>query len=51
MLYEYNLDEIANIFETKQIKNLVISGMEDEPYIENNSFILKKYLKELTKTL
>lgn len=47
MLYEYNLDEIANIFETKQIKNLVISGMEDEPYIENNSFILKKYLKEI----
>ena len=46
-LYEYYFKYIASTLETKRIVNLVISGIDDEPYILNNSFILKKYSKEI----
>ena len=47
ILYEYGYSYYANIFETKKINNLIINGMEDEPYIENNPFIINKYSKEI----
>lgn len=46
-LYDFYFKYIANILETKTINNLVINGIEDEPYIENNPFVLKKYHKEI----
>ena len=47
LLYEFYFNNIANVLETKKIKNLVINGLEDEPYIYNKSFILKNYEKEI----
>lgn len=46
-LYEYYFKYIASILETRKINNLVINGLEDEPYIYNNSFILNNYCKEI----
>lgn len=46
-LYDFYFKYIANILETKKINNLIINGIEDEPYIENNPYILKKYNKEI----
>ena len=31
------------------IENLVINGMEDEPYFENNPFVLNKYASDILK--
>ena len=39
------------MLENKNIKNLIINGMEDEPYIQNNPFILKKYANKLLKLI
>lgn len=46
-LYEYYFKYIASTLETKRINNLVINGIEDEPYIYNNSFVLNHYCKEI----
>ena len=46
-LYEYYFKYIASVFENKKINNLIISGLDDEPYILNNSYILYKYSKEI----
>ena len=46
-LYEYYFKYIASILETKKINNLVISGIEDEPYIANNVYVVSKYSKEI----
>lgn len=44
-----NLDKYLHAFQTQKISNLIINGMEDEPYIENNPFILKSYSNEILK--
>lgn len=46
-LYEYYFKYIASVLETKKINNLVISGIEDEPYITNNVYVINKYSKEI----
>lgn len=46
-LYENYFKYIANTLETKKINNLIINGLDDEPYILNNSYIVNKYAKEL----
>ncbi len=46
-LYEYYFKYIASVLETRKINNLVINGIEDEPYIFNNPFILNNYCKEI----
>lgn len=46
-LYEYYFKYIASVFETKKINNLIISGIEDEPYIANNVYVVNKYSKEI----
>lgn len=46
-LYEYYFKYIASVLETKKINNLIINGLEDEPYIYNNSYILNTYPKEI----
>ncbi len=46
-LYEYYFKYIASVLETHKINNLVINGIEDEPYIFNNPFILNNYCKEI----
>ena len=50
-LSENNYLSFAKILENKNIKNLIINGMEDEPYIQNNPFILKKYANKLLKLI
>ena len=44
-----NFEKYLNIFQCKKINNLVISGIEDEPYFENNPFILNNYSNEILK--
>ena len=46
-LYEYYFKYIASTLENHKIHNLVINGIEDEPYIFNNPFILNNYCKEI----
>ena len=46
-LYDHYFKYVASILETKKINNLIISGVDDEPYIQNNSYILKKYHREI----
>ncbi|MBQ6841025.1 MAG: 4Fe-4S binding protein [Bacilli bacterium] len=46
-LYEYYFKYIASVLETKKINNLVISGIEDEPYIANNVYVVTKFSKEI----
>lgn len=46
-LYEYYFKYIASVLESKKINNLVISGIEDEPYIANNVYVVNKYCKEI----
>ncbi len=48
-LSNLNFDKYLNVFQYKKIDNLVISGIEDEPYFENNPFILNSYSNELLK--
>ena len=50
-LSENNYLSFAKMLENKNIKNLIINGMEDEPYIQNNPFILKKYANKLLKLI
>lgn len=50
-LYDHGLRYLASIFETKKIDNIIINGMEDEPYIENNPYILNKYSKQILETI
>ena len=47
LLYEFYFNKLASDLETRKIKNLVINGIEDEPYIYNKSFLLKNYEKEI----
>lgn len=44
-----NFEKYLNIFQCKKINNLVINGIEDEPYFENNPFILNNYSNEILK--
>lgn len=46
-LYDFHFKYIASVLESKRIRNLVISSVEDEPYILTEAFILKKYTKEV----
>ena len=46
-LYRFYFKYIASVFETKILNNLIILGFDDEPYILNNSYIFKKYYKEI----
>ena len=46
-LYDFYFKYIASVLETKKINNLIISGFDDEPYIQNNAYVLKKYHKEI----
>ncbi|MBE6148708.1 MAG: 4Fe-4S dicluster domain-containing protein [Firmicutes bacterium] len=46
-LYEYYFKYIASVLESKKINNLVISGIEDEPYIANNVYVVNKYSREI----
>lgn len=46
-LYDYYFKYVASTLENKKINNLVISGIDDEPYILNNSYILNHYIKEI----
>lgn len=46
-LYEYYFKYIASVLESHKINNLVINGIEDEPYIFNNPFILNNHCKEI----
>lgn len=48
-LNKLNLDKYLHAFQTQKISNLIINGMEDEPYIENNPYILKSYSNEILK--
>ena len=50
-LSENNYLSFAKMLENKNIKSLIINGMEDEPYIQNNPFILKKYANKLLKLI
>lgn len=46
-LYEYHFNDLAKILETKKINNLVINGIDDEPYILNKEYIINSYMKEI----
>jgi len=46
-LYEYYFKYIASVLESKKINHLVISGIEDEPYIANNVYVVNKFVKEI----
>lgn len=46
-----NLEKYLNIFQSKKIDNLVINGIEDEPYFENSPYILKSFSNEILKTV
>lgn len=46
-LYDYYFKYIASTLENKKINNLIISGIDDEPYVLNNSYILNHYSKEI----
>lgn len=46
-LYEFYFKYIASVLESKKINHLIISGIEDEPYIANNSYVVNKYVKEI----
>ena len=46
-LYSFYFKYIASVLETTEINNLIISGFDDEPYIQNNAYVLKKYHKEI----
>lgn len=46
-LYEYYFKYIASILESKKINHLIIKGLDDEPYIVNNSYILNSYHREV----
>ena len=47
ILYEFYFKYIASVLESKKINNLIINGLEDEPYIINNNYIINKYNKEI----
>ena len=46
-LYDFYFKYVASVLETKKIKNIVVNSIEDEPYIINNSYVLKKFNKEI----
>lgn len=46
-LYEYYFKYIASILESKKINHLIIKGLDDEPYIVNNSYVLNSYHREI----
>lgn len=46
-LYEFHFNDIAKILETKKINNLIINGIDDEPYILNREYLMNSYLKEI----
>ena len=48
-LFIHNLDKYADKLKKLNIENLVINGMEDEPYFENNPFVLNKYASDILK--
>lgn len=46
-LYEYYFKYIASILETKKINNLIVNGIDDEPYIANNAYVVNHFVKEI----
>ena len=48
-LTSLNFDDYLNIIRTRKISNIVVNGLEDEPYIENNPYILQLYANEILK--
>ena len=48
-LTSLNFDDYLNIIRTRKISNIVVNGLEDEPYIENNPYILQFYANEILK--
>lgn len=48
-LASLNFDDYLNIIRTRKISNIVVNGLEDEPYIENNPYILQLYANEILK--
>ena len=48
-LISLNFDDYLNIIRTRKISNIVVNGLEDEPYIENNPYILQFYANEILK--
>lgn len=46
-LYDFYFKYVASVLESKNIKTLVISSIEDEPYVMTSPFVLKKYTKEI----
>ena len=48
-LTSLNFDDYLNIIRTRNISNIVVNGLEDEPYIENNPYILQFYANEILK--
>ena len=48
-LTSLNFDDYLNIIRTRKIYNIVVNGLEDEPYIENNPYILQFYANEILK--
>lgn len=49
ILTSLNFDDYLNIIRTRKISNIVVNGLEDEPYIENNPYILQFYANEILK--
>lgn len=48
-LTSLNFDDYLSIIRTRKISNIVVNGLEDEPYIENNPYILQFYANEILK--
>jgi electron transport complex protein RnfC len=48
--YLFN-DKLKNIFNDTSIKNIIISGIDDEPYIANQVFIQKENTKIILETI
>ena len=48
-LTSLNFDDYLNIIRTRKISNIVVNGLEDEPYIENNPYILQFYANVILK--
>lgn len=46
-LYDYYFKYIASVLESKKINNLIITSIEDEPYIANNEYIIYHYATEI----
>jgi len=46
-LYDFYFKGIASTLESRKINNLIINGIDDEPYILNRSYIMQNFYKEI----